>query len=104
MCVSLRHSYIPSTIRPANYSSSFSILTESPLVSYFLAVGAASERQRGKVIVYSPGLVERGEEIFFATFAGLWPQWAAPVAYLYAALEVLTAAQRFLAGRRELRA
>ncbi len=69
----------------------------------FLAVGAASERQREKVIVYSPGLVERGEAIFFATFAGLWPQWAAPVAYLYAALEVLTAAQRFLAGRRELR-
>jgi len=69
----------------------------------FLAVGAASERQREKVIVYSPGLVERGEAIFFATFAGLWPQWAAPVAYLYAALEVLTAAQRFLAGRRGLR-
>jgi len=69
----------------------------------FLAVGAASERQREKVIVYSPGLVERGEAIFFATFAGLWPQWAAPVVYLYAVLEVLTAAQRFLAGRRELR-
>jgi phosphatidylglycerophosphate synthase len=69
----------------------------------FLAVGAASERQRQKVIVYSPGLVERGEAIFFAAFAGLWPQWAAPIAYLYAALEVITAAQRFLAGRRELR-
>lgn len=70
----------------------------------FLAIGAASERQREKVIVYAPGLVERGEAIFFATFAGLWPQWAAPVGYLYAALEVITAAQRFLAGRRELRA
>ncbi len=69
----------------------------------FLAVGAASERQREKVIVYPPGLVERGEAIVFATFAGLWPQWAAPVVYLYAALEVLTAAQRFLAGKRELR-
>jgi archaetidylinositol phosphate synthase len=69
----------------------------------FLAVGAASERQREKVIVYSPGLVERGEAIFFAAFAGLWPQWAAPVGYLYAALEVLTATQRFLAGRQELR-
>jgi phosphatidylglycerophosphate synthase len=69
----------------------------------FLAVGAASERQRQKVIVYSPGLVERGEAIFFAACAGLWPQWAAPIGYLYAALEVITAAQRFVAGRRELR-
>ena len=69
----------------------------------FLAVGAASERRREKVIVYSPGLVERGEALFFAAGAGLWPQWAAPIAYLYAALEVLTAAQRFVAGRRELR-
>ena len=69
----------------------------------FLAVGAASERQREKVIVYSPGLVERGEAIFFAALAGLWPQWAAPVMYLYATLEVMTATQRLLAGRRELR-
>ena len=69
----------------------------------FLAVGAASERQREKVIVYSPGLVERGEAIFFAALAGLWSQWAAPVMYLYATLEVMTATQRFLAGRRELR-
>lgn len=68
----------------------------------FLAVGAVSERQREKVIVYAPGLVERGEAFFFAAFAGLWPQWAAPVGYLYAALEVITATQRFLAGRREL--
>jgi len=69
----------------------------------FLAVGAASERQREKMIAYSPELVERGEAIFFATFAGLWPQWAAPVGYLYAALEVITAIQRFVADRRELR-
>lgn len=69
----------------------------------FLAVGAASERQREKVIVYAPGLVERGEALIFAACAGLWPHWAAPVGYLYAVLEVITAAQRFLAGRRELR-
>jgi len=69
----------------------------------FLAVGAASERQREKMIAYSSELVERGEAIFFATFAGLWPQWAAPVGYLYAALEVITAIQRFVADRRELR-
>ncbi len=55
------------------------------------------------MIAYSPELVERGEAIFFATFAGLWPQWAAPVGYLYAALEVITAIQRFVADRRELR-
>lgn len=68
----------------------------------FLAVGAASQQQREKVIVYSPGLIERGEGLFFAIFAGFWPHWAAPVVYLYAALEVLTAGQRFLAGKREL--
>jgi phosphatidylglycerophosphate synthase len=68
----------------------------------FLAVGAASERQREKVIIYSPGVVERGETLCFATCAGLWPHWGAAVGYLYAALEVITAAQRFVAGRREL--
>ena len=68
----------------------------------FLAVGAASEQQREKVIVYSPGLIERGEGLFFALFAGFWPEWAAPVVYLYAGLEVLTASQRFVAGKREL--
>lgn len=68
----------------------------------FLAVGAASERQREKVIVYSSGVVERGEGFFFAAFVGLWPHWGAPAGYLYAALEIITAIQRFLAGRREL--
>ncbi|MEW6299124.1 MAG: CDP-alcohol phosphatidyltransferase family protein [Thermodesulfobacteriota bacterium] len=70
----------------------------------FLAVGAASERGREKVIVYPPGLVERGEALFFAALAGLWPEWAAPLGYTYAGLEVVTAAQRFLAGKRELSA
>lgn len=70
----------------------------------FMAVGAVSERQRVKAIVYSPGLVERGEGLFFAVFAGFWPEWAAAAAYVYAALEVITAIQRFVAGRRELRA
>ena len=68
----------------------------------FLAVGAASEQHREKVIVYSPGLVERGEGLFFALFAGFWPDWATPVVYLYAGLEIVTAAQRFLAGKQEL--
>ena len=70
----------------------------------FLAVGAASEGQREKVIVYSPGLVERGEGLFFAIFAGFLPEWAAPFGYVYAGLEVVTASQRFLAGKRELNA
>ena len=69
----------------------------------FMAIGAVSDQQRIKVIVYSPGLVERGEGLFFAVFVGFWPEWGAPAAYLYAALEVVTATQRFLAGRRELR-
>jgi archaetidylinositol phosphate synthase len=68
----------------------------------FLAIGAASERQREKVIVYMPGLVERFEGFLFAAVVGLWPQGAAPVGYGYAILEVVTATQRFFAGRREL--
>src|SRR5262245_23823375 len=89
-----RHLHVPALVLAATWYVNLCV---------FLAVGAASERRREKVIVYSPGLVERGEALFFAAGAGLWPQWAAPIAYLYAALEVLTAAQRFLAGRRELR-
>jgi archaetidylinositol phosphate synthase len=88
-----RHLYVPGLVLAMTWYVNLCV---------FLAVGAASERRREKVIVYSPGLVERGEALFFAACAGLWPQWAAPIAYLYAALEVLTAAQRFLAGRREL--
>lgn len=66
-------------------------------------IGAASVQQHEKLIVYPPGLVERGEALLFAAFAGLWPQWAAPVCFLYAGLEIGTAAQRFVAGRRERR-
>ncbi len=66
----------------------------------FLAVGAASEGQREKVFVCTPGLVERSEGFVFALLAG--PDIAAPVCYVCAGLEVITAAQRFFAGRREL--
>lgn len=70
----------------------------------FLEVRAASEGQREKVIVCSPGLVKLGEALFFAIFAGFFPEWTALVRYVYAGLEVRTAYQRFLAGKRELNA
>jgi phosphatidylglycerophosphate synthase len=69
----------------------------------FLAVGAASERQGEKLIAYPPGLLERTEALFFALVVVLAPGWAPAAAYVYAALEVYTGAQRFRYGRRALR-
>jgi phosphatidylglycerophosphate synthase len=69
----------------------------------FLAVGAASEQRRDKVIVYPPGLLERSEALVFAFLVVALPGLAAPAGYLYATLEMVTAAQRFWYGRRMLR-
>ena len=69
----------------------------------FLAVGAASERHPEKVIAYPPGLLERGESLIFAFVVVAAPSLAALGGYVYAVLEVVTAAQRFRHGRRALR-
>ncbi len=69
----------------------------------FLAVGAATERAGEKLIVYPPGLLERSESLFFALVVVLLPGWAPAAGYLYAALELVTAAQRFRHGRQVLR-
>jgi phosphatidylglycerophosphate synthase len=69
----------------------------------FLAVGAASERSTGKLIQYPPGLLERTEALFFVLIVVRVPRLTAAAAYLYAALELVTAAQRFWYGRRALR-
>ena len=69
----------------------------------FLAVGAASDRQGEKLIVYPPGLLERSEALLFALVVVLAPGWAPAAGYVYAALEVYTGAQRFRYGRRALR-
>src|SRR6266404_8191884 len=68
----------------------------------FLAVGAASEKGE-KVIKYAPGLLERSESLIFACVVVVFPGLAAAAGYLYAALEVVTAAQRFRYGRKELK-
>lgn len=70
----------------------------------FLAVGAASEQVKDKLIVYPPGLLERSESLLFALVVVLAPAWAPAAGYLYAALELYTGAQRFRYGRRALRA
>lgn len=70
----------------------------------FLAVGAASERRGGKLIAYPPGLLERSELLLFALVVVLLPRFAPAAAYLYALLELVTAAQRFRHGRRALSA
>jgi phosphatidylglycerophosphate synthase len=68
----------------------------------FLAVGAASQQVKEKLIVYPPGLLERSESLLFALVVVLAPAWAPAAGYLYAALEVYTGAQRFRYGRRAL--
>jgi len=68
----------------------------------FLAIGAASERYSEKVIHYPPGLLERSEALIFAFVVVAVPRLAGLAGYVYAALEVLTAAQRFRYGRRAL--
>jgi phosphatidylglycerophosphate synthase len=69
----------------------------------FLTVGAASDRYSEKVIDYPPGLLERSELLIFALIAVALPVLAPAAAYVYAVLELVTAAQRFRYGRRILR-
>jgi len=69
----------------------------------FLAIGAASERPGEKLIVYPPGLLERSEALLLALVVVVTPRLAPAAAYVYAVLEVITAAQRFRYGRRALR-
>jgi len=68
----------------------------------FLAVGAASERHSEKVIFYPPGLLERTEALVFAFVVVLTPRLVPAAGYAYAALELVTAYQRFRHGRRAL--
>jgi phosphatidylglycerophosphate synthase len=70
----------------------------------FLAVGAASARRASaKVIDYPPGLLERSEALVFAFVVVALPAFAAAAGYVYAVLEMVTAAQRFRFGRRAIR-
>jgi archaetidylinositol phosphate synthase len=69
----------------------------------FLAVGAASTARRDKLIAYPPGLLERSEGLLFAFAVVVRPRFAAAATYLYAALGVVTAAQRLWYARRALR-
>jgi archaetidylinositol phosphate synthase len=68
----------------------------------FLAVGAASEKYSAKVIHYPPGLLERSEGLVFAFIVVAVPGLTAAAGYLYAVLEMVTAAQRFRYGRQAL--
>lgn len=68
----------------------------------FLAIGAASEGASAKVIHYAPGLLERAELLVLALVVVALPSLAPTAAYVYAALEVVTATQRFTYGRRAL--
>jgi archaetidylinositol phosphate synthase len=71
-------------------------------ITVFLAVGSAMGGEE-KLIGYPPGLLERTEALVFFTLliyaggAGIW------LCYAYAAMEILTAAQRLAFARRHLR-
>jgi phosphatidylglycerophosphate synthase len=69
----------------------------------FLAVGAASDRQTAKVIDYPPGLLERTELLLLLLVVVALPVAVPFAVYVYAVLEVVTGAQRFMWGRRALR-
>jgi phosphatidylglycerophosphate synthase len=68
----------------------------------FLAVGAASAQAKTKLIDYPPGLLERTEGLLFAAVVSIAPSYTPLALYTYAALEIATAAQRFIHGRRAL--
>ncbi|HVN87941.1 MAG TPA: CDP-alcohol phosphatidyltransferase family protein [Candidatus Binatia bacterium] len=68
----------------------------------FLAVGAASDRASEKVIDYPPGLLERSELLLLLFVVLVLPAWVPIAAYVYAGLEIVTATQRLLHGRRAL--
>jgi archaetidylinositol phosphate synthase len=78
-------------------------------ITIFLAVGAALERSGPKLIEYPPGILERTEAlIFFAILALVetlgFPSWVGELLCLaMTALEIVTGAQRFLFGRRQLK-
>lgn len=69
----------------------------------FFAVGVASDKHPEKLIAYPPGLLERTEGLFFAFIVVALPSLTPLAGYLYAGLELVTAAQRFNHGRRALR-
>jgi archaetidylinositol phosphate synthase len=71
-------------------------------ISVFLTIGAASEKQTEKLISYPPGLLERTEGLVFAFVVVALPALTPAAGYLYAALGMVTAAQRFRYGRRAL--
>jgi archaetidylinositol phosphate synthase len=78
-------------------------------ITVFLAVGAALERKGPKLIDYPPGILERTEAlIFFVVLAAIesisFLRPLGPIlCYAMTALELATAAQRFLFGRSILK-
>lgn len=90
--------------RPELHRAAFVLVASWYLnITIFLAVGAALERGGPKLIEYPPGILERTEAlIFFAILAIARP--AGPIlCYLFAALELVTGAQRFVFGWNKLR-
>jgi phosphatidylglycerophosphate synthase len=71
-------------------------------ITVFLATGSALGRGE-KLIIYPPGLLERTEALVFFTVLVLAGSAGVFVCYVYAALEVWTAAQRLAFARRHLR-
>ncbi|MGH7949817.1 MAG: CDP-alcohol phosphatidyltransferase family protein [Candidatus Binataceae bacterium] len=73
-------------------------------ITVFLAVGAALERRGPKLIVYPPGILERSEALIFFALLAIARPLGPMLCYGFAALELVTAAQRLRFGLSELRA
>ncbi len=94
---------------PADHAlpAAFLLLTFYVNGSSFLAYAVLAEKRglqtsaRGeKSLYFTAGLLEGSETILFFAALCLWPQWFAPLAWVFGALCLVTAGARVLLARR----
>ncbi len=65
--------------------------------------GVSAEARGSKALLYTAGLAEGTETIAIFALMCLLPHWFAPIAYMFAAVTVLTTATRFVMAYRTFR-
>ena len=96
----------PAHMQPAIILLASFILTAVSFLAYaaIAAKSGISETAHGpKAFLYSFGLIEGGETIFAFAMMVIWPGYFGIIAYILAALCVVTVAQRLLMASRILR-
>lgn len=80
------------------------LLTASIVISMtiFLTVGALSEKQGMKSFYYQAGLAERTEGFIMLTLMICFSQWLVGLTIVFVILEIYTAIQRMLEGKKLL--